>query len=61
MAVKWKVCGTEEMILMNGSFFYGVRAGLFSGSGLGCVGAVLTVLLVAGAMFGLVCLAWWGR
>ena len=36
-------------------------SGLFADSGLGCVGAILATLLVAGAVLGLVALAWWGR
>ena len=39
----------------------GIGSGLFADSGFGCFGAVLTVLVVAAAMLGLVALAWWGR
>ena len=39
----------------------GIGSGLFAGSGLGCLGAVAAVLLTAGAMLGLVAMAWWAR
>jgi hypothetical protein len=37
----------------------GVGSGTFSGLEIGCVGAVMLVLLTAGVMFGLVALVWW--
>ena len=37
----------------------GVSSDTFSGLEIGCVGAVMLVLLTAGAMFGLVALVWW--
>lgn len=36
----------------------GVGSGLFADAGLGCAGAVVVVLLTAGAMFGLVAMVW---
>ena len=39
----------------------GIGSGLFAGSGFGCAGAALAVLLTAGALLGLVAMAWWGR
>jgi hypothetical protein len=39
----------------------GIGSGLFADAGLGCLGAILVTLLVAGAVLGLVALAWWGR
>jgi hypothetical protein len=37
----------------------GVNAATFSNVRVGCVGAVLLVLLTAGAMLGLVGMVWW--
>ncbi|HEX8913490.1 MAG TPA: hypothetical protein VF796_14115 [Humisphaera sp.] len=39
----------------------GIRSGLFANSGLGCLGAALVVVLTAGALLGLVAMAWWWR
>jgi hypothetical protein len=39
----------------------GIGSGPFAGSGFGCLGAMLAVLLTAGALIGLVTMAWWGR
>ena len=43
------------------AMFRGIRSGLFADAGFGCLGALLTTLLVAGAMLGLVAMAWWAR
>ena len=39
----------------------GIGSGLFADAGFGCLGAALAVLLTAGALLGLVAMAWWGR
>jgi hypothetical protein len=42
--------------MSSGMLRYG--SGLFADSGFGCFGAIIVVLLMSGAMFGLVAMVW---
>lgn len=37
----------------------GIGSGTFSGVDIGCVGAVILVVLTVGGVFGLLAMAWW--